>query len=174
MRFLSAILLYISVVLGQCGVAHSATNISWLGEFGASTFDIDEITFGGFYANELVSVGGGLFHTHSPGSVTVEFNLELELNGSWTSVFTATTDSTTLLSSILTNIMFPAATVTGIRMSGTPFQSQSLHVGSATIFTFDVSPVPIPAALPLFATALAGAGVLRWRRKRMASSHQTD
>ena len=31
-----------------------------------------------------------------------------------------------------------------------------------------VAPIPIPAALPLFATALAGMGLIGWRRKRLA------
>ena len=34
------------------------------------------------------------------------------------------------------------------------------------IFALDVNPVPVPAALPLFATILAGGGLIAWRRKR--------
>jgi hypothetical protein len=30
----------------------------------------------------------------------------------------------------------------------------------------DPNPVPLPAALPLFATGLGGLGLLGWRRKR--------
>jgi hypothetical protein len=35
--------------------------------------------------------------------------------------------------------------------------------------TFSVAPIPIPAALPLFATALAGMGFVGWRRRRQAA-----
>ena len=37
---------------------------------------------------------------------------------------------------------------------------------SSTTHPVQVSAVPIPAALPLFATALAGMGIFGWRRKR--------
>jgi hypothetical protein len=33
-----------------------------------------------------------------------------------------------------------------------------------------VDPVPLPAALPLFATGLAGLGLLGWRRKKKAAA----
>jgi len=33
-----------------------------------------------------------------------------------------------------------------------------------------IAPIPLPAAFPLFATALAGMGLLGWRRKRKASA----
>ncbi|MGL6060688.1 MAG: hypothetical protein ACRC1G_08360 [Bradyrhizobium sp.] len=33
----------------------------------------------------------------------------------------------------------------------------------------DVAPVPLPAALPMFASALAGGGLMAWRRKRKAA-----
>ena len=36
--------------------------------------------------------------------------------------------------------------------------------------TYDYSPVPLPAALPLFATGLGGLGLLGWRRKRKAQA----
>jgi len=36
-----------------------------------------------------------------------------------------------------------------------------------------VSPVPVPAALPLFATVLAGGGLIAWRRKRKTAKMPT-
>jgi hypothetical protein len=35
-------------------------------------------------------------------------------------------------------------------------------------FTIQIGPVPLPATLPLFATGLAGLGLLGWRRKKKA------
>ena len=45
---------------------------------------------------------------------------------------------------------------------------------SALISDFSIAQtpaVPIPAALPLFATVLAGGGLIAWRRKRKAAQH---
>jgi len=36
------------------------------------------------------------------------------------------------------------------------------------VFGLDISPTPLPAALPLFAAGLGGLGLLGWRRKRKA------
>lgn len=36
-----------------------------------------------------------------------------------------------------------------------------------------IDPVPLPAALPLFATVLAGGGIVAWRRKRKAANVAT-
>jgi len=44
---------------------------------------------------------------------------------------------------------------------------------STTFFTLpgnQPNPVPLPGALPLFATGLAGLGLLRWKKKRKASA----
>jgi hypothetical protein len=55
-----------------------------------------------------------------------------------------------------------------LKTSGQGFGSLN---GVRESFTFDaaVSPVPLPAALPLFATVLAGGGLAAWRRKRKAA-----
>jgi hypothetical protein len=45
--------------------------------------------------------------------------------------------------------------------SGTPVDYANLGAG-----TFTVTPTPLPAALPLFATGLGALGLLGWRRKR--------
>jgi hypothetical protein len=42
--------------------------------------------------------------------------------------------------------------------------------GGPGIAQLDVNPVPLPAALPLFASVLAGGGLIAWRRKRKAAA----
>ena len=43
------------------------------------------------------------------------------------------------------------------------------NTGSGSLALTAVNPVPLPAALPLFATVLAGGGLIAWRRKRKAA-----
>ena len=47
--------------------------------------------------------------------------------------------------------------------------STSIQQGISTTFASDVEAIPLPAALPLFATGLAGLGLLGWRRKKAAA-----
>jgi len=42
--------------------------------------------------------------------------------------------------------------------------------GSFGVGLFDLTPVPLPATLPLFASGLGAMGLLGWRRKRRAQS----
>ena len=42
--------------------------------------------------------------------------------------------------------------------------------GAIDDITFNVTAVPIPAALPLFATALAGLGIFGWRKRKAAAT----
>ena len=48
------------------------------------------------------------------------------------------------------------------------FDGNNISVNAA-FFSTDTSEVPLPAALPLFATILAGGGLIAWRRKRKAA-----
>jgi hypothetical protein len=55
---------------------------------------------------------------------------------------------------------------------------QTIFIGTQNLFdltsiAYPVSPTPVPAALPLFATGLAVMGLLGWRRKRNAAAKAT-
>jgi hypothetical protein len=46
---------------------------------------------------------------------------------------------------------------------------QYLGLVPGTLYAFsDLNEVPLPAALPLFATGIGGLGLLSWRRKKKA------
>jgi hypothetical protein len=64
-----------------------------------------------------------------------------------------------------------SCTLTSIAETGAS-QSVTTGVSDLTVsFLSDVEAVvPLPAALPLFATGLAGLGLLGWRRKKAAAS----
>lgn len=50
------------------------------------------------------------------------------------------------------------------------FSSREKHTNSAKLYAEFVSVVPLPAALPLFLSMLAGMGFLRWWRKKTVSA----
>ena len=47
---------------------------------------------------------------------------------------------------------------------------QAFATGQSESFINDPSPVPLPAALPLFLTMLGGIGLLRWKRRRAVAA----
>lgn len=173
-----------SLVIGLGNAAH-AVNVVWqnatttgVGNFANSgNFDNAFITFPGFEAQYLTSVipnspgDAAYFHKHTgtTGTENTMF-LDLELNGTWMEVFDASTmdnqrNSTNTLSEIIMNVVFPQSTVTGIRLRSLVAQNQSFHDLDNDTFVFAT---PIPAALPLFLTALSALGFFGWRRRRAA------
>jgi hypothetical protein len=61
-----------------------------------------------------------------------------------------------------------AALIAGIEGGQTYFNIHTVNFGGGEI-RGQLSPVPLPAALPLFATSLGALGLLGWRRKRKAA-----
>lgn len=137
----------------------------------SNDFDEGQLLFAGFYADSLDDISGsGIWHLHGPSAHTI--TLDLLLDGTWVNVFT-TTASTGSLASILTPINFAYALVTGIRLDGNPGSSNTFHSMNGTTFEFStqVAPVPLPAALPLFGSVIAGMYGFGWLRRRRQRLH---
>lgn len=60
------------------------------------------------------------------------------------------------------------AGIVGYLFAG-PSYGQVFGTWTTSVVEVDVNPVPLPVALPLFATVLAGGGLIGWRRKRKAA-----
>ena len=149
-----------------------ASIVSWTGP---AQFDQASITFTPFMADTLVSVtGDGAFHSHT-GELTT-MTLSINLDEVWTDIFSASTSTnipTTPLSSLIDNVTFSSGMVSGLMLDADIFFFSTFHFftcmepGCPTAFNFDtVTAVPLPAALPLFLSALAGLGFMGWRKKQ--------
>ena len=69
-------------------------------------------------------------------------------------------------------ILGPVTNIPGLDQSRISFDEDNVFVNMAGLtvtptstFEFSIEPVPLPAALPLFVSALAGLGFLGWRRR---------
>jgi hypothetical protein len=94
-----------------------------------------------------------LLETSGTNSKFVAFGLPLPSNADIAITFSGTFDST----------------IAGAIANNGGFQSNEWWAAFNDITTSS-SAVPLPAALPLFATGLAGLGLLFWRRKRKAQA----
>jgi hypothetical protein len=165
----------------------SATTVEWTG---AEFFDNEEITFPAFQATSLDSIYDGNFvnffsATYRDWWKETHFTLDLELDSAWTNIwwYDSPGDNTKhALSSILSGgpINFPQGLVTGIRLGSAPAHwpsnynwvlddnNSSHFTDEAVSFTFGnepLNPVPVPASIWLFGTALIGfIGVSRRRK----------
>ncbi len=59
-----------------------------------------------------------------------------------------------------------------VTYTGSPILAVAMESGSGNIFISEISwtPIPLPAALPLFGTGLGILGFLGWRRRRKAQA----
>jgi hypothetical protein len=188
----SVLLACAAFAVGMANRAQASTLVDWSGQ---DSFTTDRITFTGFTADQLSSIAGDgtytsssyfNYFTWSQVPVNTTFDLELRLNGTWTTVSTWTLDSlnNVKLSTLTTPINFATSVVSGIELTATPddygnnyndmnlslYQDCGKDVEQET-FTFNnVATTPLPATLPLFAGGLGFVGY--WARRRKGSAKQ--
>jgi hypothetical protein len=95
-----------------------------------------------------------------PGDVYTNANGSIAANGPHNPFLNQTAMFAISLAGItadttITSAIFSLGTTAGVNVTGTP--------GTP-------SAVPLPGALPLFATGLAGLGLIKWRKKRNAQA----
>lgn len=120
---------------------------------GNSTIQINN----GIPADQFRFIGNG--STSSSFAYDDEFSLQIDLEEATGTIFDGTTLPLALLLTDFTSTQFIFVGIDGALID--------IFRGNLTSLT-QVSPVPLPAALPLFLTMLAGMGFLRWRRNKRA------
>ena len=161
------------------GTAISATIVDWgaAGGSNANGFDNASITFAAIQAGSVtITESDGFFGDHGTNDGNV-FSLQLLLDGTWTTIWSQVGDCGVgncdqAITSITTPISFTSASVTGIQfLSSTGIYWAYHHIasdwngnGRTTSFEF-ISPVPVPAAVWLFGTAMIGLVGFGKRRK---------
>ncbi len=174
------ILVAMVLLLGSIGVANAAPiTVTWNGPSDgdfpayASIFPATEINFAGFQANTLTSITGpGYAHNH--GDTNVVFTIDLNINGTWTTIDSYTLDTNDHLLSERTTggpINFSGGTITGIRLTDVPAVGFGYHNLTSTEFNFDTtaSAVPEPTTMAMLGmAAFTAAGHFGWRRRKQA------
>jgi hypothetical protein len=119
-----------------------------------------------FLANSFVSLDAGLFNNQ-------QFNIGSLLSADITRLAFSSTGALTDIGASI-KISSPADTLI-YQTSGLTYlfenpAGHSLQSGTYSVSAPSVSATPLPAALPLYATGLGALALLRWRKKRKASS----
>ena len=175
MKFSFALLAFAAVVAAGAP-SQAGFIVNWTTQGGTNDFDgltgINTISFAGFQANELTSItGSGYFHSHSGAPTTAD--LQIRLDGNWTSLFTMTStngspDATnTFALHTPASTSFALGTVDGLRFLSDIQHLNTFHGFFDETFTFnavDAQATPEPASMALLAM---GGGLLAVGRKKL-------
>jgi len=161
-----------SLIGGFVLLLASATNsvaapitINWVPtatDVGPNDFNNASMSFvgSGFMANALVSINDdgtpeaqsdALVHSHNANPVN--WNMDLLLNGVWTTVLAGATSSTFFIADNGLTAGFATGLVEGVRFQSLPGQNQSFHSFGGASLTFNA--VPEPGSLTLLGAGLA-------------------
>ncbi len=162
-RLFVAVLTAIFVTIALTGTAQAVSyliDIPWdpqtTNTGSTSDFDNATMTFAAFHAYGLDITGPDSpgFHDHAGGGPTTA-TIELRLDGVWTTVFSQTTSSTTVVPFALPT-KFPAAYVTGIRLRSIAQTGNTYHGWTRAT---NVTLSPEPRSTLLFAVGALVVGV---------------
>jgi len=140
-------------------VTIAANGTTTLGSTTSTGWGLNNNVSGGLQLNALGFVGpaGLIVGPPGPGGVYTNANGSIAGNGphnpfiNQTATFTISNAAITA-ATLITSAVFSFGTTAGINVTGVP----------------STNPVPLPGALPLFATGLGGLLLMRWKRKRKA------
>jgi hypothetical protein len=140
-------------------VTIAANGTTTLGPTTSTGWGLNNNVSGGLQLNALGFVGpaGLIVGPPGPGGVYTNANGSIAGNGphnpfiNQTATFTISNAAITA-ATLITSAVFSFGTTAGINVTGVP----------------STNPVPLPGALPLFATGLGGLLLMRWKRKRKA------
>jgi hypothetical protein len=181
MSFLGARVLSAIAAVGFGCLAASSANAATFAQAwtGANQFNNAEINFAPITATSMTIAGPGSYEGCCFFPVPTGFLLELQWGSAWHAVGAWAVlgqDEAPKLLSGLGSISFGLHAITGLRLlsapPGLPFPTDRNYTSLlGTTFNFDgpnAAPgeTPLPAALPLMATILGGAGLAAWRRRR--------
>lgn len=132
---------------------------------GALTFSLQAVSTDGLVYPNVVIYGAGTsmsYSTTPPGTTWTDYNIPLTSLG-WTLYPGGENNGVTPVGAALfASIM---ANITGLAIEA-DWQTGSDLVGLDSVAFSGTAVTPIPAALPLFASALGGLGLVGWKRRK--------
>lgn len=177
MTFLGKRILAVVAAVGfGCMAASSASALTWNG---SNSFNDASITFAGVSASQVSITGNGTYEGSLFWPIPTLFSMSLQWGNQWHVVdawaVIGQDENPTALSTRGTITGFGLHTITGIMFSsipnGVPNSDKNYNGMTGLNFNFALAvpepgSTPLPAALPLMATVLFGAGAAAWRRRR--------
>jgi hypothetical protein len=140
-------------------VSISSTGAATVGATTTTGWGLNNNVSGGLQLDALGFVGpaGLIVGPSGPGGVYTNANGSIAGNGPHNPFINGTATFSLMIAGLLatdsvTSALFSLGTTAGVEITGVP------------------SAIPLPGALPLFATGMVGLGLLGWRKKRKAQA----
>jgi len=168
----------VSFVGGDPMYAGATLNTSTAFDFGGGLYQVNQVATGdqsGLIAGNLVSLTSPVTYGSGSSGSTSLTKTWTDAFGTFTETMTSFTADRSSANAITLDFAGTLTSTSGINEPAFMILSANQvggpgHVVGWTLTNTSVSPTPLPAALPLFATGLGAMGLLGWRRKRKAAA----